>query len=405
VKMEQFRVALAGSLAEGVGDAKRLSKLIRKHDKGLEEADFSCPGHAKVQVWKKCSGSADLECNRLKLLAEGSVSEVNQVLPFKISSVALNKSGSLLIRLSRPAVYSRVISEIVAGGGIVLDQRDQLSTIRLENHELTRIEKTSEMSFFRCCQVRSMLTRMYKSVASDKDKLIRIGCSDERYLKFGEESVGLQVGAVVGANGKKLAQSLDCVYGSLHSEYTNIVNERETSSAMSTEQRAKNVHTMVTADLQFKLLSTTVSEPCVIDPYKKSKDASFALYNYARLVHLIRAHCEGEYPELRDVSEVDFSHLREEEEWEIMFNYVMPYREMLSNVVQEDRFCLHRVCQFVAGLSGAFSRYYNRFRVLKDPAASGVLPAVEAKVYLLTATAAVYRHAFVILDIDTVANM
>ena len=99
--------------------------------------------------------------------------------------------------------------------------------------------------------------------------------------------------------------------------------------------------------------------------------------------------------------EVDFSLLKEEEEWELLFVFVLPYQDML--LLALDGLFLHRICQFLAALSGTFSRYYNRVHVLKGH--SSALPTTMARMKLLKAVKDIYAHAFGLLQIEPVYNM
>ena len=80
---------------------------------------------------------------------------------------------------------------------------------------------------------------------------------------------------------------LAAIYERLFDQYLSIARERETTE-MGESQRVKNVHSMAAADLAFRLLGTSIGEPCSVDGSETCGEASFALYNYARLVHILK---------------------------------------------------------------------------------------------------------------------
>ena len=81
---------------------------------------------------------------------------------------------------------------------------------------------------------------------------------------------------------------LASVYERLFDRYLSVARERETA-AMGEAQRVSNVNSMAAADLAFRLLGTSIGEPCSVDGSETCGESSFALYNYTRLVHILKA--------------------------------------------------------------------------------------------------------------------
>ena len=67
-------------------------------------------------------------------------------------------------------------------------------------------------------------------------------------------------------------------------------------------------------------------------------------------------HDDDGYPELGGVRSADFSLLKEDLEWELAFNFLLPYQELLTEVGARPG-SLHRICHFVSMLTNVFSRY------------------------------------------------
>ena len=61
---------------------------------------------------------------------------------------------------------------------------------------------------------------------------------------------------------------------------------------ISIELHPRNVHSMAAADLAFRLLGTSIGEPCSVDGSETCGESSFALYNYTRLVHILKVRCD-----------------------------------------------------------------------------------------------------------------
>lgn len=99
--------------------------------------------------------------------------------------------------------------------------------------------------------------------------------------------------------------------------------------------------------------------------------AAFILYNCARLETLLRtfkSRCDSKYyGVLPDLNNVDFSLLKEEEEWELFFVFVLQFQSMVKNVIGDigsGIIRIHLLCKFITNLSNLFSGYYRRVRIL-----------------------------------------
>ncbi|XP_054450742.1 DALR anticodon-binding domain-containing protein 3 [Pteronotus mesoamericanus] len=112
---------------------------------------------------------------------------------------------------------------------------------------------------------------------------------------------------------------------------------------------------------------------------KGTKSGTFVMYNCARLATLFegyeRGMEQGLYPAFPPVSSLDFSLLREEGEWLLLFNSVLPFPDLLGQTAALDHIApgLHitarteMVCKFLVQLSMDFSSYYNRVHILTEP--------------------------------------
>ncbi|KAK2534656.1 Impdh2 [Columba livia] len=104
------------------------------------------------------------------------------------------------------------------------------------------------------------------------------------------------------------------------------------------------IDTLTAAAIRFEMLSTAHRSQITLDlenssiSTKGTKSGAFVMYNCARLATLFdtyqRAVEQGTYPPLPPPSELDFSCLREEGEWLLLFNYLLPFPEVLQQAAQ-----------------------------------------------------------------------
>ncbi|XP_014677719.1 PREDICTED: DALR anticodon-binding domain-containing protein 3-like isoform X2 [Priapulus caudatus] len=104
------------------------------------------------------------------------------------------------------------------------------------------------------------------------------------------------------------------------------------------------IQVAASAIVKFEMLSTSSNTSVKLDLLQTggligSKGGAFVLYNYARLSTLFQHHEEdveaGYYPALPDFEDVDTSLLVEEEEWSLLFNYILPFPTLVKDCVGE----------------------------------------------------------------------
>ncbi|CAH2046877.1 unnamed protein product, partial [Iphiclides podalirius] len=143
----------------------------------------------------------------------------------------------------------------------------------------------------------------------------------------------------------------------------------------------------------FELLQTKPSSAVKINfdaSSGSSKGAAFVLYNCARLETIIRTYNErvndGTYPPLPDFEETDFSLLIQEEEWCLIFNYILGLPLLLKSCVEVNEhtfeFRPHLLCGFLSSMVKLISQYYRKTRVLTEPR-KHLLPVMFARLHML----------------------
>ncbi|XP_076631008.1 DALR anticodon-binding domain-containing protein 3 isoform X2 [Colletes latitarsis] len=172
------------------------------------------------------------------------------------------------------------------------------------------------------------------------------------------------------------------------------------------------------ATATFELLSIKPSRSVIIGhnsaPDKGTtnmKGASFILYNSVRINAIIEKYngkrLTGEYPDLPNIHDVDFTLLHQEEEWELIYNFIIGYQEMIKDCLKyEPVFQTNpqAICMFLSRLCQKFSIYYRKIRILTE-AYDHLIPTMIARLYMLHALQIVLQNALALLNIVPVSRM
>ncbi|XP_031462498.1 DALR anticodon-binding domain-containing protein 3 isoform X2 [Phasianus colchicus] len=179
---------------------------------------------------------------------------------------------------------------------------------------------------------------------------------------------------------------------------------------------------LTVAAIRFEMLSTAHRSQITLDlenssiSTKGTKSGAFVMYNCARLATLFdtyqRAVERGTYPPLPPASELNFSCLREEGEWLLLFSYLLPFPEVLQQAAQlpPPRKGLRitanteAVCKFLIQLSMDFSSYYNRVHILGEPFPH-LFDQMFARLQLLGAVRDMFHNALATLHLPPLSQI
>ncbi|XP_069721636.1 DALR anticodon-binding domain-containing protein 3 [Phaenicophaeus curvirostris] len=182
------------------------------------------------------------------------------------------------------------------------------------------------------------------------------------------------------------------------------------------------IDTLTVAAIRFEMLSTAHRSQITLDlgdssiSTKGTKSGAFVMYNCARLATLFdtyqRAVERGTYPPPPPASELKFSCLREEGEWLLLFNYLLPFPEVLQQAAwlptpaKGIRITANTeaVCKFLIQLSMDFSSYYNRVHVLGEPFPH-LFDQMFARLRLLGAVRDVFHSALATLHLPPLSQI
>lgn len=403
---EKFVHSLARLLSDNNSEDKSndlAEKLVRKIDTDPNKrGDFALPSLDNGKVWKFGVNDKVFE----------NVDEANRQLVWPIQS-AVTKGNTLILRLNRAAVFRETICQIVQSG---LEVENDQKPFQVVNHELQR-DNSPQMSKLRTIQVSGVISRLlqkcgyYRTTDFQSDGLIvKIGCSDLCHLKEDDNSwvVPFQVGHVIdGRSKQKHSGNFGDIYQAFYSNLLGVAKERSEGDVMT-----QNVHQTAAAEIQFQLHAKNLRMPAALDP-EKCDQASFVLYNNARIIQIFNAFhnsCQIKPSEqLPDVASVDFDLLAEDEEWELLFNSVLPYLDFVQSVRNEPTSAalsnVNKICAVMIGLANCFSKYYRRVRILKNDPQPQTLRVMHARLYLILVLRIVNQHAFDILGIRALKQM
>ncbi|XP_050691821.1 uncharacterized protein LOC126983231 isoform X2 [Eriocheir sinensis] len=143
------------------------------------------------------------------------------------------------------------------------------------------------------------------------------------------------------------------------------------------------------------------------------KEAAFMLYNYARLCsifdHFEQCVQQEEVAPLPPAEDVDFSLLKHDEEWELVWLYILRWPELLQDVASGVTAGTRKpksgqVARFLYSLSHRWSEYYGRHQVVPEGFLPHLLPLMHARLHLLSSLHAVMRSCFSVLGVTTLPS-
>ncbi|XP_063320266.1 DALR anticodon-binding domain-containing protein 3 [Pelmatolapia mariae] len=184
------------------------------------------------------------------------------------------------------------------------------------------------------------------------------------------------------------------------------------------------IKVMTSATVRFELLSTVHTSPVTLDVKREGgvstkgpRGGVFVMYNCARLHTLFESYERGVekglYPEIPEASQLDFSALKEEGEWLLLFNYLIPFSELLEQSGQaldsegggaRVNIKTEQICKFLVSLSKDFSSYYNRVHVLGEPLPH-LFNQMFCRLYLLRALRELYHSALDTLNLPPIRQL
>jgi len=191
----------------------------------------------------------------------------------------------------------------------------------------------------------------------------------------------------------------------------NILTEKHGESCEIKEGNDANDLALIS--LKFDLMKTSVktnlrmevtSEQDALD----KKAGIFLIYNYARIQSILSSFKEnsttgcrlGKYPHLPDICYINFSLLKEQSEWDLVFKYIYGFQKMIQ-LVQDCPSNHFKLISFLISLGRDFSTYYNRTHILTE-FKEHLYPLMFARISLVMRIKTLIEYAFKLLDLPIV---
>jgi len=409
---------------------QRAGKLINKCEN--QEFDITFPSASKLDIWKKCIGKHENEIRfdgLMKVEQDSDYVTLSQYLPWPVTRI-LSKNDKVFLKLDRQCVIKSIVTQVYLKG-VISQKHDCAKTVSIVNSELVRnVGKCSsnQLTQLRTNQIFHALRRLLSVCDHDivptneANYVLKIGCSDVCHLKKHKNDIPLKIGQVkIKSNGDaKEYYNMTGIYKSMCNKMLAIANERDCKGSMQDVRMQTKM--IASAELQIMFFARNMDRSININNFEDdgnvAKEGTFILYNYARMNQLLESFevQRKNYGNMMAIEEVDFSFLKEPEEWDIIVNGVIPYIETIATI-SDIKFneidsnetlnrCLHRICTHVSKLSNIYSKYYRRVKVLKEGLqGTSADQTLSAKLYFIRAIKLVYDHAFYVLGIVPVKYM
>ena len=380
-----FKKQLLNAMSAGWSD--KAMQLIRKHDKNLEKGDFSFPNLSNDKVWAKHN------------IHELDIKEIVKNIP-SIEKIEVN-SDSCVIFLKRKIVFEEFFKK---SKNYLSNQKSKTTSIvnfdsiKPNSSSLTSARVSSFYEVLRNLNISQNLT----IGISSKDVNSQL---DNYQSDF--EKVGIRVGAVLSKDNWKEEEVDLPNYKSKVYAAVKELDEERCDRYENLEVKESRLETLVNASTQFNFLWSNISNPVKINMDSPSNpNASFVLYNSARIKKLLLKFEEyvikGDYPPLPTAENISVDVLTDLGEWELLFNFLIPYHDLIDECVSTLR--IHKLVQFLVSMACAYSRYYNKVKLLKEPLPH-LVPVLHARIWLIKEVHKVFDEALNILNIKSLDNM
>ncbi|XP_055636144.1 DALR anticodon-binding domain-containing protein 3 [Toxorhynchites rutilus septentrionalis] len=316
-------------------------------------------------------------------------------------------SISVTFFINREKAYQQFIMGVILKGFPLAGANGKQICLKCDTEELNLERHT--LSDFRILSIHKVIRNILMidgyNVSDAATQTVRIGRNP---FKKSDNSIDILCGPVL-TNGLTAAE-----YISKRSNDMQLIAQHKYGIRVKDSQKLKSlVASLGRSAAIVDMLESKASSPIDLrkDKNASSKGASFILYNYARLAILFRTFEEktrsGYYPDSPDLSQVDFSLLSEEDEWQLFWVYVVGFPNMLKQALGGEQLAHlspHLVLNFTSGLVICLSRYYRRVRILTENR-DHLLPTLFARIGLLKSVFQVLSKLLHLLDLEAIEQM
>jgi len=376
-----FRKRLLGNICTNWNE--KSLQLIRKHDKNLEKGDFSFPNFDNNKVWENLD------------VINTNLNELTSSCP-EICTMEESR-GFIIIHLDRKFMFQELF---LKPQDIGKPTKKSSAIVNFDEAKPNVSNLTTERTS-RFCKVLPNLKLSKYSIygVSSTDTTLQLENYESDLMK-----VPVRVGVILGDDDKKdVSMDFKSFEADVYDTIKVLDDERcdENEDAAS---RCRRLSKLTFASIQFSFLGSNISNPTKI--MKSNPNSNFVLYNSARIKRLLSTFNQsvemGTYPPLPLVDSLDFGNLNEVEEWELLFNFILPFPDVLLECSRLLSF--HKLVNFLVNMASVYSRYYNRIKTLKDPLPH-LVPVIHARIYFLKEVNKIFDNSLMILNIDSLGSM
>ncbi|XP_071447092.1 DALR anticodon-binding domain-containing protein 3 isoform X2 [Hetaerina americana] len=341
--------------------------------------------------------------------------------PMRIKECSL-KNGKIVVKLDRTSVFKTILISLHSNGLKYGSQERRGEVISMSTDF---IPEDSDLSQLRLALISKVLIRVLEKLGytistgpASAACCLKLHLTLNPAVKLSNVST-LVCGVVRNCSGLKKEVNISAdMYRRMRGRDMEQASVHKYGSLVHQPPWEKFIAALSDAAVTVDLLSTKPSQPISLDLQdkftlsreKSSKGATFLLYNYARLISILRQFeekvREGVYPPLAPIESADFSLLSSEEEWALLYCYVMPFPSLLAQLVRPDlpTFNVHVLIQFMQDLCKCLSAYYSRVHILTEPR-KHLLPLMYSRLHLISGIKILMQSIFALFNIIPVSQM
>ncbi|XP_038214257.1 DALR anticodon-binding domain-containing protein 3 [Zerene cesonia] len=389
--------------------------LVKKHSVQLQtQGDFSFPN--KVKSWVEFLDDIHLQNDDeglLKCLQKDSETllQASQSWTLPIRKVTEIKDHLHIFLDRHRAIEVGLSSSLTNNERILVGLNEGNCLVESDSIENTTCITSLRMNY--TAEVIKNLYSIYDKRLEFKPKLL---VTSKSSVKLDDSKIIL-CGTVLNCKtGSKETTITADDFIRLRQDELTLIAQHKYGVRVSTDSKWKEfIRHLGESAVAFELLQIKPSSPVKIQfdaSSGSSKGAAFILYNCARLETIIKTFNEhvndGRYPTLPKFEDIDFSLLTNEDEWCLIFNYILGFPSLLRNCVEINEskcdFRPHLLCSFLSSMVRVFSQYYRKVRILTE-ARKHLLPVMFARIYMLKSLNDTLKTCLRLLNIKSVSQM
>ncbi|CAF4849828.1 unnamed protein product [Pieris macdunnoughi] len=388
--------------------------LVKKHSNNLQIlGDYSFPN--TVKSWSELLNSKVLQ-NVTETLLQYLKKDIDSLLQESKSwALPIKKvieiKDRVHIFLERPLAIRTALSQSIITNENILNNLNKGTS--LVEHESLNSSCITSLRLRYTVKVIKNLYLLNEKCSDIKPKVFVTTRSTSKC----EESRVILCGAVLNAKTGTKESSISAEeLISIRQDELTLIAQHKYGVRVSTDSKWKEfIAHLGESAVAFELLQIRPSSSIKIQfdaSSGSSKGVAFILYNCARLETIIRTFNEkvneGSYPLLPDLDEIQISLLTHEDEWCLVFNYILGLPALLKICVEVSNerceFRPHLICAYLSSMVKVFSQYYRKVRILTEPR-KHLLPVMFARIYMLKSLNDTLKTCLRILNIKSVSQM